>query len=241
LRDNGGVETPARSVLVVESAASMPAGLAARLRERSYFSESVSSGKAALVLASTLPFDVILVVVEGIDIGLREFVRGVRHHDSASLHAALLAIADGPASVPAQELLGRGVNRVLPAGIGDAALARAVVDLVEASPRVPLKAVIRFRIGAGKDEKIAMCQTEDLSATGVFVRTELMLSDGSHLRFELTLPGQREPIRGTAEVARRITGRPDAVPGLGLRFLQLDGDGTDRLHQWLSSRAVEAR
>ena len=241
MRDNVGVETPARSVLVVESAVSVPAGLAARLRERGYFSESVTSGKAALALASALPFDVILVVVEGIDIGLREFVRAVRHHDSASLHTALLAIADGPASVTAQELLGRGVNRVLAASTGAAELAHAVVDLVEASPRVALKAVIRFRIGAGKSEKIAMCQTEDLSATGTFVRTELMLSEGTALRFELTIPGHREPIRGTAEVARRIVGRTDSVPGLGLRFLQLDGEGTSRLRQWLSSHAIEIR
>jgi CheY-like chemotaxis protein len=241
LRDNDDVATSARSVLVVGPGASLPADLEAGLRQRGYFSEAVASSKDALTLASSLPFDVVLVAVEGIDLALREFVRGLRRPQAASHSAVLLALGDGPASVTAQDLLGQGVNRVVTTAASAADVVRAVVELVEAPPRVPLKAVIRFRVRTGKDEKIAMCQTEDVSATGVFVRTELAPLPGAEVRFELSFPGHREPIRGTAEVVRRITGRPDSVPGLGLRFLLLDGDGTDRLQQWLASHATETR
>jgi uncharacterized protein (TIGR02266 family) len=148
----------------------------------------------------------------------------------------LVALANGPAAEIAKALLGKGVNRVLDPAAGAAALVRAVVELVEAPPRVPVKSVIRFRVRTGKDEKIAMCQTEDISSTGVFVRTEMAAPQGAQVRFEVALPGLIEPIRGTAEIARQISGSMERPPGLGLRFLELDGDAADRLYNWLASR-----
>lgn len=230
-----------RSVLVVDPNASVPAGFAACLRPRGYFCDAVGSGAEALELACSLPFDVVIVVVDGLDTGLRDLIRRVRRPDSASQATMMLTLADGPAALPARELLGCGVDRVLPPDTSGEDLARAVQELVEASPRVPLKAVIRFRLRTGTDEKIAMCQTEDVSATGVFVRTEITPPAGAHVRFELVLPGHIEPIRGDAEVARHISGRPDRAPGLGLRFLQLDGEGTDKLRAWLVARSAESR
>jgi uncharacterized protein (TIGR02266 family) len=230
------VSTHARSVLVVAAPAALPADIEASLCGHGYFSETVPSGAEALSLAAALPFDVVVVALDGLDTGFREFVRGIRRPDAASRLTVLVALAGGPAAGSARELLGSGVNRVLDPTAGVAALVRAVVELVEAPPRVLVKSVIRFRVRTGKDEKIAMCQTEDISSTGVFVRTEMAVQQGAQVRFEVALPGLVEPIRGTAEIARQIGGGRDRPPGLGLRFLELDGNGADRLHNWLASR-----
>ena len=237
MRDNHGVTALARSVLVVDPTTSAPEVLAAALRPHGYYAETSASGKAALDLACVLPFDVIVVVMDGLDTSFREFVRRVRAHVSASQEAALLALADGPATGPARELLGRGVDRVLAADISAEDLARAILELVESSPRVPFKAMIRFRLQRGADKAIAMCQTEDVSATGAFVRTEMAPAAGTHIQFELTVPGQVEPIRGTAEVARLVAGRPGQAPGIGLRFLHIEGEGDGRLRALLESRS----
>ena len=224
-----------RSVLVVDPTASLPVALAARLRSHGYYSEAVASAKDALELACSLPFDIVVVVVAGTNVGLRDLARTLRLPESASRETMLLAVADGPAAGPARDLLGRGVNRVLAADAAEEDLVRGILELVESSPRVPLKAVIRFRARFGADERIAMCQTEDVSATGVFVRTQMALPQGAQMRFELAVPGQVEPIRGTAEVARQLTGTGGVV-GLGLRFLHVDGDGRERLRALVASR-----
>ncbi len=234
------MSTHARSVLVVAAAESLPAGLDASLRGRGYYSETVASAAEALSLAAALPFDVIVVALAGLDTGTREFVRGVRRPGAASRTAVVVALASGPVAGAAKVLLGSGVNRVLDPAAGAAALARAVVELVEAPPRVPVKSVVRFRARTGKDERIAMCQTEDISATGVFVRTEMAVPPGAQVRFEVSLPGLVEPIRGTAEIARQVGSGADRPPGLGLRFLDFDGDAGDRLRHWLASRLGES-
>ena len=227
----------ARSVLLVDPATSMPEAVVAVMRPHGYYAETFASGKDALALACTLPFDVIVVVMAGLDTGFHNFVRSLRGPDSASREATLLALADGPATVPARELLGRGGDRVLPADVGADDLCRSILELAESSPRVPLKAMIRFRLQRGADHAIAMCQTEDVSATGTFVRTEMAPAAGTHIKFELTVPGQVEPIRGTAEVARLVAGRPGQAPGLGLRFLHMEGEGDGRLRALLESRS----
>ena len=225
------------SVLVVDPTFSLPGGFAERLRSHGYYSETVAGTREALDLARSLPFDVVVVAVGGIDIGLRDLVRALRRPDSASRDTMLLAVAGGPAAGAAQALLGHGANRVLAAGAGEEELVRGILELVESSPRVPLKAVIRFRLRQGADERIAMCQTEDVSVTGAFVRTQIAPPPGTQLRFELVVPGQVEPIRGTAEVARQLAGTGSA-PGLGLRFLLVEGDGGDRLRALVASRTV---
>ena len=237
MRDNHRVSTTARSVLVVDPTTSVPEAFGEVLRRHGYYAETLAGGNDALVLACTLPFDVIVVAMDGLDTGFGDFVRRVRRRDSASHETALLALAAGPATVPAHELLGRGVNRVLAADIGADDLARAVLELVESSPRVPFKAVIRFRLQRGTEQAIAMCQTEDVSATGAFVRTEMAPAAGTQVHFELTVPGQVGPIRGTAEVARLVAGKPGQAPGVGLRFLHIEGDGDSRLRALLEIRS----
>ena len=44
-------------------------------------------------------------------------------------------------------------------------------------------------------------------------------------------------VKGTAEVARQLAGTGSA-PGLGLRFLLVEGDGGDRLRALVASRTV---
>jgi len=230
------MDEPVHSVLLVDPAASLPAAFPARLRAHGYFSETVGAARSALDLAATLPFDIVVAVVSGLDVGLRELARTLRQKDSASRDAMLVAVADGPAAAAARELLGRGVDRVLAGDAGEEDLVRGIRELVESAPRVPLKAVIRFRVQQGADERIAMCQTEDVSATGAFVRTQMALPPGARVRFELVVPGQVEPVRGTAEVARQ---KADSVgaPGIGLRFLAIDGDGSDRLRALVAARS----
>lgn len=64
--------------------------------------------------------------------------------------------------------------------------------------------------------------TEDLSASGLFVRTERRLPVGAHVPVELSFPGLLRELRLTTTVVRAREPATDRVAGLGMRFLEPD-------------------
>ncbi|HWE23387.1 MAG TPA: PilZ domain-containing protein [Myxococcales bacterium] len=87
------------------------------------------------------------------------------------------------------------------------------------------------------------CQVENLSAGGLFLRTEQQLPRGTGLRIELVKPGSRKPIELLGLVAGVIT--PDEaatarlIPGLGVQFTDIEPDEANRLEELLTSLGVE--
>jgi hypothetical protein len=79
-----------------------------------------------------------------------------------------------------------------------------------------------------------LCQTENLSATGVLVRGP-QLEIGTVFAFELVFKDHPTPLRGRARVVRHTNPR-EPVKGFGAHFLSFDGEGRERLAEYLSSR-----
>ncbi len=95
--------------------------------------------------------------------------------------------------------------------------------------------------------------TQNVSATGLFIRTRSLLPPGTILQFSLDLANGLEPIQGQAEVmwARRRDAGLFRPAGMGLRFVDLDADSrklvrwsveyrTRELRKFLHLDAVEA-
>ena len=87
------------------------------------------------------------------------------------------------------------------------------------------------------------CQVENLSAGGLFLRTEQQLPRGTALQIELVKPGGRKPIELSGLVAGVITPEEAAtarfIPGLGVQFTEIAADEANRLEELLSSLGVE--
>jgi uncharacterized protein (TIGR02266 family) len=87
------------------------------------------------------------------------------------------------------------------------------------------------------------CQVENLSAGGLFLRTEQQLPRGTALQIELVKPGGRKPIELSGLVAGVITPEEAAmarfIPGLGVQFTEVAGDEANRLEELLTSLGVE--
>jgi uncharacterized protein (TIGR02266 family) len=87
------------------------------------------------------------------------------------------------------------------------------------------------------------CQVENLSAGGLFLRTEQQLPRGTGLQIELVKPGGRKPIELAGLVAGVITPEEAAtarfIPGLGVQFTDIDADEASRLEELLTALGVD--
>ncbi len=79
----------------------------------------------------------------------------------------------------------------------------------------------------------------DLSAGGIFVDTTIMHPVGTRFRLSLHLDdGIERVVRGVGEVrwAREAkSDDPTSPMGVGIRFVELEGDGAERIERFLGS------
>lgn len=89
-------------------------------------------------------------------------------------------------------------------------------------PRVQKDLPIRLFAGRGKDPALeCTLRSEDMSLSGIFLRSTFFIAEDTPVRIELTAPwGQLASVRGV--VARVV--RSGSVTGFGIRFTDLDAD-----------------
>ncbi len=87
------------------------------------------------------------------------------------------------------------------------------------------------------------CQVENLSAGGLFLRTEQQLPQGTALQIDLVKPGGRKPLHLAGLVAGVITPEEAAsarfIPGLGVQFTEIEADEADRLEELLTALGID--
>jgi hypothetical protein len=81
-----------------------------------------------------------------------------------------------------------------------------------------------------------MCQTENVSTTGMLVRSNVGYPPGTRLGFEFLLLGDSRAVKGEAEVVRHTTIGREAVRGIGCRFVSFEGDGEKRFLEYMKKQ-----
>jgi hypothetical protein len=158
------------------------------------------------------------------------FLETVRGSGSLCRTAGLVLIATDEQSRGAVRYVGRGANRVVRFGDLAAELPVAMAELGAVSKQVRLDVFVRafWEGGTGPE----LWQAENVSATGMLLRTQTQLPKGTEVELELKLPGDTSTIRTRTLVVRHTTlGREDVL-GLGVRFLSFEGDGQQRLEEF---------
>jgi len=79
-------------------------------------------------------------------------------------------------------------------------------------PRFPLILTVQYL-----DAQSVLDYTENLSATGLFIRTEREFAPGERTTLVVSFPQLLEPVELTVEVVRSRGGRPDAPGGVAVR------------------------
>ena len=113
-------------------------------------------------------------------------------------------------------------------------LARAILELSSVAPRATLRAPTRVVLHLEQRPLRTFCQTENVSETGMLLRGFGHYPPGTTIDFEINIPGQSEPIRGRATIARTTNVSSEMMEGVGARFDDFrDGDRA-RLTEYLN-------
>jgi uncharacterized protein (TIGR02266 family) len=202
---------------------------------RAHFAvDRVRRGEGALALCRQVAFDLVIVKHPLPDMGAAAFADALRQDESACVHAHLFALAEASALSALRGQLGGSLSSVFsqeePAAVLEEVAGRLLGVPARHSVRLPVRLHAQLETG---DARLA-CQTENLSPTGMLVRTAQQLPIGTRVGVEFTLPGAREPLRGEAEVVRHAAPDVEKTQGIGLRFLTLRPADQSRLEAFIT-------
>ena len=189
-----------------------------------------------LDLVQSIGFDVIVIGFPVEANTLRRFVKCVRAPGSACRRSGIILLAEAGHLQAAQEFIGQGINRAIGVDETSDLLAAAFEDLTSVAPRINLRAPTRIILRIEERPVRAFCQTENVSVSGMLLRGFGHYPTGTTIDFEINIPGESEPIRGSAEIARTTNIAVERLEGVGARFLSFLGADQSRLSTYVDQR-----
>ena len=148
-----------------------------------------------------------------------------------SVPVVLLAPQDSLFEVAALE--DRGV-RVLSEGKPPEELRKSMHDLLAHTQRDHPRIIVRMSVQVGAGSVLRACQSEDISLSGMLIRTSEEFPIGADLELEFAPDDEEESIRCQARVMRFTNPENEQTRGMGVRFLSFEDGGQQRLEEFLS-------
>ena len=182
------------------------------------------------------PFDVVVAAFSISAGGMEKFFKAMRSPGSACHHSGVILIAPERHLEVAKAHLGHGANRIISDRGVSSQLQAAVSELLGVAPRVPVTTNARIKIYVEGKPVQSFCQTQNLSATGVLIRGFSHYPQGSKIDFEISLPTDTAPIKGSGTISRRTERRLEQVEGLGIKFTSFHGTDQHRLADFLATQ-----
>ncbi len=200
-----------------------------------YFrTDYISTAPGALELTALLPYDALVVTYPPPGMLMERFLDAIRKEDSTCKHAALVLLAPEALEKEAEAFVGLGVNRVLPTTALPDMLQQVLPALIDVAPRVSLRALTRLEVPSELGQSRVLCQTVNVSASGMLIRIDEDFPPGTVVDFELNFPGDANPIRGRAEVVRQTMTRKEHLRGVAVRFRGFRGEDGRRFASQLA-------
>jgi Tfp pilus assembly protein PilZ len=212
------------------------------LLNRSYFEvDKVPGGEGGRVLCGAIGFDLLLVRFPLPDMEVEALLAKVRLPGSPCAKCQIVLLADAERLSAAQRLVGAGADIALAAESTGEYLSEFAARLLNVAPRVASRVMVQLQARIGDGENQALCQTVDLSTSGLFVRTDERYPLGTIVNCRLLLPDEREPVAGTASVVRHAAGGSARLEGIGLRWIEFRPGSAARLQSYLERSAAGRR
>ena len=188
----------------------------------------------ALSFARHLRFDLLVVGFPLTEVRWEELVAEVRGTGSANAQTPILLLAEPDDIAGARRAAADRLTEVASAETAPAELRERVASLLGIAKRAGSRIMVELRAEIGRGTMTRLCQTRDVSESGMLLRTLKPLPIGTRLAVRLTLPDDSRPLEGDVEVVRHSRdGR-----AMGLRFIDLGTEGAGRLRD-LVRRAGE--
>jgi PilZ domain len=182
------------------------------------------------------PFDLLIADYPLPDIATEDLLSTFRDASGPNHRAGLVLVSEPGALEDARLLIGRGVNRVVGQVDSDGDLMCAVVDLLGAPTRVAVRAMVQVDAPARFGGFHSLLRTANLSQTGALLVGGRELPVGAQVSFELHLPDDPHQVTGKAMVVRHTDPTRERVEGIGVLFLVVHGDGSERVAAFIARR-----
>jgi hypothetical protein len=183
------------------------------------------------------PLEMIIVNHPVTGLGLDDLLTTIRDRSSPSRNAGVILVVADQEWRGARSYLGNGVNRVVARSLLSEGLIGAVGDLLDISPRLPVRAVVQVESRDSSRSTRTLMRTQDLSLTGMLIQGGQELPVGTNLSFELHLPGEEIAVVGSARVVRRCDVERESLDGVGASFSGFEGNGHRSLAAFLEREA----
>lgn len=128
----------------------------------------------------------------------------------------------------------RGVQ-VLSEGKSPEELRKSLHGLLAHTQRDHPRFIVRMSVQVGAGSVLRACQSEDISLSGMLIRTSEEFPIGADLELEFAPDDDEEPIRCQARVMRFTNPENEQNRGMGVRFLAFENGGEQRLEEFLSA------
>lgn len=167
----------------------------------------------------------------------RYFISG-----SASAETPLLVVTREDRAAEIRKYLeGRKARACCIESTDDGQLHQALYELIGISARCEGRLLITAEVDFGDSSVERVFQTVNLSKSGALLQSRKPLDIGVIVPFRLQLPEARPPIRAIGEVVRTSDPALEGIHGIGLRILDFEADGQDRLARFVESRLPRRR
>jgi hypothetical protein len=234
--ENGATQAMTKKVVLTRASRDAFARTKAILDEREYDLHHAAWDDNTLELVQNTRFDIIAIGFPGPIKTLRRFVGCIRASGSASIRSGIILLSDHQHLDAAQTFVGIGVgiNRAISWDELEDRLRPTIEGLASVAPRVPLRAPTRVVLQLEQRPLRTFCQTENVSESGMLLRGFGHYPPGTVIEFEISIPGQGDPIRGRATIARTTNVKLERLEGVGARFDDFLGADRTRLTEYLN-------
>ena len=204
-------------------------GVSTELERWAYVVEAAPTPRSGLRLLREIPFDMVVLAHPQPDLDLRSFLKDLRWESSQSRKSKLLIVASDPAHAELEGLQERRVEVVSDATV----LGEVASQALTGNPRVQLNVIVKLAASLPYGTSQRICQSENLSVSGMLVRANDVLPLGTPTRVEFTLPGAKHSMRLDAKVVR-LTGAGE-IPGIALSFEAVSERNQELLQDFVAS------
>ncbi len=179
-------------------------------------------------------FAVVIVQPPVADLNLGDLVAALRAPGSPNLSAGLVVIADRGRETELERLLGPGAAHTVPVDATRERLPAVVSQLLAATQRQAARVALRLELYMRFATSRTVATTEDISTSGMLVKSTRSFPVGTLLFFELSLTGETKLVRGEVRMVRDAGRTRDGLAGLGVKFISFTDDGRERLAAFLA-------
>ncbi|HAR98939.1 MAG TPA: hypothetical protein DCS11_08625 [Syntrophus sp. (in: bacteria)] len=171
------------------------------------------------------------------EMDLEDLLPLIRKEGAPSARCSLIVLAAPRHLSEFRLLLGKGLNALVSLDDPPETLEAAIARQVEVAPRVEVRVMVRLQARLVHDMATLLCQTANLSASGMFLELNRKIPVGSEFVFELAIPGAKDPVAGTGAIIRHANPEREGRDGMGAAFTAFRGGGEVVLKEYLQRRA----